>query len=118
MWPNGRLETLIMTLHRTAGLEITQTLCQLKRPRSDDIIRASAKTLLVSPLKEIRILDPELKSFININSKEDLNKPKTRQIQGAVKENIQLKHEGSTVSDLQILRDGAQMLKAWQLFGG
>ena len=37
MWPNGRLETLLMVLERQSGLEITETLCKLNRPRSDDI---------------------------------------------------------------------------------
>ncbi len=111
MWPNGRLETLTMTLKRTTGLEITQTLCQLKRPRSDNIIRASAKTLLISPLKKIKSLDPELKSFININSKEDLTNLQTRRIQGPVKENIQLGTRVRTISDLKLVRNGAQMLK-------
>ena len=27
MWPNGRLETLIMVLERPSALEITETLC-------------------------------------------------------------------------------------------
>jgi molybdopterin-guanine dinucleotide biosynthesis protein A len=111
MWPNGRLETLNMILHRQAALEIVQTLAQLKRARSDDIIRASAKTLLVSPLNEIKVLDPELKSFININSKEDLTKPQTRQTQGPVKENVQLSTRVRTVPDLKLLRDGAQLLQ-------
>ena len=41
MWPNGRLETLIMVLQRQSSLEITNTLCRLKRPRSDDIPRGA-----------------------------------------------------------------------------
>jgi molybdenum cofactor guanylyltransferase len=111
MWPDGRLETLNMTLHRQTAIAITETLCILKRARSDDIIRASAKTLLVSPLKEIRKIDPELKSFININSQEELTKLQTRKIQGPVKENVQLSTRVRTFSDLKLLRDGAQMLK-------
>ena len=50
MWPNGRLETLIMVLERPSSLEIASTLCMLKRPRSDDIPRGASKTLLVSPV--------------------------------------------------------------------
>ena len=111
MWPDGRLETLNMTLHRQAGFEIVQTLAQLNRSRSDDIIRGSAKTLLVSPLQEIRKLDPDLESFININAKEDLTRRQTRQTQGSVKENVQLSTRVRTVSDLKLLRDGAQLLQ-------
>ena len=49
MWPNGRLETLLMVLERQRGLEITETLCKLKRPRSDDFPRGAAKILACFP---------------------------------------------------------------------
>jgi molybdopterin-guanine dinucleotide biosynthesis protein A len=111
MWPNGRLETLIMVLEHQSSLEITDTLCQLKRPRSDDIPRGASKTLLVSPVKQIKKLDPELKSFININSKEDLTRLQTRHSYGPVKENVQLNMGVFSVSDLQLLREGAKMLQ-------
>ena len=111
MWPNGRLETLIMVLERQSSLEITDTLCQLKRPRSDDIPRGASKTLLVSPVNQIKALDPELKSFININSKEDLTRLQTRRSYGPVKENVQLNMGVFSVSDLQLLREGAKLLQ-------
>jgi molybdenum cofactor guanylyltransferase len=109
MWPNGRLETLLMGLQRKKTLEITETLCQLKRPRSDDIPRGANKTLLISPLKKIRELDPGLKSFININSKEDLTQPQTRRSIGLVKENLKLNLGDYAVTDLRLLREGAKM---------
>ena len=90
MWPNGRLETLLTVLERKTGLEITETLCRLKRPRSDDIQRGASKTLLVSTVNNLKTLDPELKSFININSKEDLKLLQTRRVHGPVKENVKL----------------------------
>ena len=111
MWPNGRLETLIMVLERQNSLEITDTLCQLKRPRSDDIPRGASKTLLISPVNEIKALDPELKSFININSKEDLTRLQTRRSYGPVKENVHLNMGVFSVSDLQLLRKGAKLLQ-------
>jgi molybdopterin-guanine dinucleotide biosynthesis protein A len=110
MWPNGRLETLIMLLERPRCLEITETLCRLKRPRSDDIPRGASKTLLVSPVKEIKTLDPELKSFININSKEDLNRLQTRRVHGPVQDNLRLNLGVLSISDLWLLREGAKML--------
>lgn len=109
MWPNGRLETLMMVLERQSALEITETLCLLKRPRSDDIPRGASKTLLVSPVNNIKNLDPTLKSFININSKEDLNRLQTRRSNGPVKENVQLNVCLSSISDLRLLREGAKM---------
>ena len=110
MWPNGRLETLMMVLERQSALEITETLCMLKRPRSDDIPRGASKTLLVSPVNHIKTLDPELRSFININSKEDLNRLQTRRSHGPVKENVKLNLGVLSISDLRLLREGAKML--------
>jgi molybdopterin-guanine dinucleotide biosynthesis protein A len=110
MWPNGRLETLIMVLERPSSLEISETLCRLKRPRSDDIPRGAGKTLLVSPVNHIKTLDPELRSFININSKEDLTRLQTRRSHGPVKENVQLNLGALPISDLRLLREGAKKL--------
>ena len=111
MWPNGRLETLMMVLERPSALEITETLCLLNRPRSDDIPRGASKTLLVSPVKEIKNVDPELKSFININSRQDLKSLQTRRSHGPVTENVQLNLGVLSISDLWLLREGAKMLQ-------
>jgi len=115
MWPNGRLETLIMVLERRSGLEITDTLCKLKRPRSDDIPRGASKILFASPVNHIKTLDPKLKSFININFKEDLNQLKTRRTHGPVTENLQVNLGVLSLSDLQLLREGAEMFQGGKL---
>jgi len=109
MWPNGRLETLMMVLERNIALEITQTLCVLKRPRSDDIPRGSGKTILVSPISHIKKLDPELKSFININLREDLYKLRTRQSHGSITEDLKLNLGNISISDLQLLQEGTRL---------
>jgi molybdopterin-guanine dinucleotide biosynthesis protein A len=111
MWPNGRLETLLMVLEHTSALEITETLVALKRPRSDDIPRGANKTLLLSPVNDIKTLDPELRSFININSKEDLTSPQTRRSQGPVKENVPLTLGPLLISELRLLREGARLFE-------
>ncbi len=115
MWPNGRLETLIMILQRKVGLEIIETLCKLKHPRSDDIPRAASKTMLASPMKIIKTLDPTFKSFININSQEDLKKLQTRRLHGPVKDNVLLNYGALPISDLQLMRNAAEMLKEGEL---
>ena len=61
MWPDGKLETLLMVLQRRNCLKIAETLCQLGRERPDDIIRGALKDLFVAPLGKIKKLDPELK---------------------------------------------------------
>ncbi len=90
MWPNGRLETLLMILKRREALEIANVLCKLGRSHPDDIIRGICHVLFVSPLGEIKDLDPQLKSFININSMEDLRRLQPRQTQGSQVENFRL----------------------------
>ena len=88
MWPNGRLETLTMVLERQNSLEIAQTLCEMGRPRSDDIIRGTSNVTFLSTTGEISRLDPELKSFVNINSPEDLTKLQPRRVQGTSTKNL------------------------------
>jgi len=90
MWPNGRLETLLMVLERKSTLEIADALCKLGRSHPDDIIRGSTNSLFVSPLGEIKVLDPELCSFVNINSHEDLSRLQPRQGKGSDPENLRL----------------------------
>ncbi len=90
MWPSGRLETLTMVLKKPDALEIAKTLCMLGRPRSDDVIRGALNVFLISTVDEIRAFDPELKSFININSQEDLARMHPRQGQGPVVGSLRL----------------------------
>ena len=111
MWPDGRLETLLMVLERQSTMEISEALCKLKRPRSDDIPRGASKLLLVSPVKHIKTLDSNLKSFININSREDLLTLKTRRSHGSVTENLKMNLGLLSISDLQLLKKGASMLE-------
>jgi molybdopterin-guanine dinucleotide biosynthesis protein A len=109
MWPNGRLETLIMVLERKSVLQIADTLYYLKRPRSDDIVRGALNVLFISTVGEIRALDPELKSFVNINHREDLAQLQPRRVQGPVTENMRLNLGSLPTLELQQLRDTAAL---------
>jgi molybdopterin-guanine dinucleotide biosynthesis protein A len=108
MWPNGKLETLFMVLERSIGLEIVQTLCQLGRSHVDDIPRAAAKVLFPSPVKDIKNFDPQLKSFININYPDDIEKMQTRNIQGPIRDDTQFLREPVLFSDLQVMREAVK----------
>jgi molybdopterin-guanine dinucleotide biosynthesis protein A len=108
MWPNGRLETLMMVLKRPEALEIAQTLCQLRRPRSDDIIRGALNVQLISITGEITALDPELKSFININSPADLAQLHPRQAQGPVAESLRLNLGDLPMPELRCLQGASE----------
>jgi molybdopterin-guanine dinucleotide biosynthesis protein A len=109
MWPNGRLETLTMVLKKPSALEIAKTLCQLKRPRSDDIIRGALNVLLVSITSELKPFDPQLKSFININSQADLVKLQPRQAQGPVTESVRLSLGNLPMPELRHLQNATAL---------
>ncbi len=122
MWPNGRLETLLMVLERKSAMEIANALCQLGRSHPDDIIRGSVNTLFVSPLGEIKALDPDLRSFVNINCQEDLSRLQPRQGQGAFVENVRLKMGVLYVDEIRRLveaslrKDSSDFLEASKIF--
>lgn len=122
MWPNGRLETLLMVLERNSTLEIADVLSQLDRSHPDDIIRGSLKTLFVSPLGEIKVLDPEFRSFVNINCQEDLSRLQPRQGQGSAVENLRLNLGVLAVEETRRLvaasskRDSSDFLEASKIF--
>jgi len=107
LWPNGRLETLVMILERGIAAEITQTLCILRRPRSDDIIRGASKVFFISPVGEMKTLDPELKSFVNINRHEDLFKLQTRQAHGSITENFKANLGTLMISELKRIQEAS-----------
>lgn len=115
MWPNGRLETLILILRLPICLEIAQTLCHLKRPRSDDLMRGASEVLFASPLGEIKSFDPEYKSFININSQKDLLQLRARQTRGSVNKNLRLKLSRIVASDLEKVQKAADLFRTGKL---
>jgi hypothetical protein len=61
-------------------------------------------------MNHIKTLDPNLHSFVNINSKEDLYKLPTRNTQGVVKQDLKLNLGAQSVSDLQLLQKAADLL--------
>jgi molybdopterin-guanine dinucleotide biosynthesis protein A len=109
MWPNGRLETLTMVLKKPEVLQIVKTLCMLRRPRSDDIIRGALNVLLLSIVDEISAFDPELKSFININSPADLARLQPRQAQGPVAESLRLNLGDLPMPELRRLQNASAL---------
>jgi len=110
MWPDGTLETLLMALKRESCLEINETLAALGRANADSIARGVSSLRLVSPLQEISRLDPELKSFININSPQDLAEPKTRLIGGPVTQDVHFNRVTLDWEQLRRLKNAQTML--------
>jgi molybdopterin-guanine dinucleotide biosynthesis protein A len=109
MWPHGRLETLVMVLERESAVEITETLCRLRHPRSDDIIRGAQDVLFVSPVGEMRRFDPEFESFVNINRPEDLLNLQTKPAHGGITENFKAKLGALLAPELRRMREAAEL---------
>lgn len=109
MWPNGRLETLSMVLEKTSVMEIAETLCMLGRPRSDDLIRGTLNVIFLSIIGEITAVDPKLKSFVNINSKEDLNRLQPRQVQGTMTKTMHINKGDLPTRELHLLRMASRL---------
>jgi molybdopterin-guanine dinucleotide biosynthesis protein A len=116
MWPDGTVETLLMALERKSCLEVSQTLVALNRANADAIIRATGAVHLVTPLKEICKIDPELRSFVNINSQEDLANPKTRSTEGLVRDDVCFERGKVQVAQLRQLREAQKLLAEGRCF--
>ena len=109
IWPDGGLESLMMVCERPITIQIADALCKLKRRRPDDIIRGASKVLFVSTVGDLKKLDPEFKSFININLRGDLTRLPTRVVKkGAVKENLRLNMGSIRESELKQLKTAAR----------
>jgi len=115
MWPNGRLETLNMVLQKPGALQIAQTLCQLERPRSDDLIRGALNVFFAATVGEISSIDPELMSFVNINSREDLSKLQPRRVEGTVKESLHIKRGNLPSAELNQIQEASALRKEFKL---
>ncbi|MCW3994775.1 MAG: NTP transferase domain-containing protein [Candidatus Bathyarchaeota archaeon] len=115
MWPDGRLETLLTALHRQTALQIADALTQLDRSRPDDIIRGSQNALFVSPFGKIRQLDPQLCSFVNVNSPEELSRLQPRQGQGESGRDLRLKLGDLPQRGIEKLKDAAGLRKGGRL---
>jgi molybdopterin-guanine dinucleotide biosynthesis protein A len=91
IWPDGRLESLLIPCERHIAAQIASALCGLGRRRPDDIIRGASRVTFVSTVGDLKKLDPEFKSFVNINFREDLTRLPTRVVEdGPIKESLHL----------------------------
>jgi molybdopterin-guanine dinucleotide biosynthesis protein A len=109
MWPDGRLETLIMVLRQRSGLEVAETLCLLGREHSDDFFRGAEQVKFVSPIASLKAVDANLESFVNINSQEDLTNLPLRNTEGSLREDFQVFLRGPVSIQLKQLRAAARL---------
>lgn len=107
--PDGNIEALMFSCNRRGAAKITETLCFLGRSKPVDIIRASSKIKLISTISEIRKLDPDFKSFININFRSDLIELPTRVLkEGPVTESVDLNLAQPSFHELDLLKNTAE----------
>lgn len=71
-WRNGFLEPLCSVYRREAVLEASERLESLSGRRVLDLVRHLEDPVFVSVEDEISRYDPDLLSFVNVNSEEDL----------------------------------------------
>ncbi|MCP8305179.1 MAG: hypothetical protein H3Z50_06930, partial [archaeon] len=75
LWPDGKIDPLMAVYKREHILLCYPALLNLKRWRPSDLIRSSTKSYLIN-VENMRVLDPELISFFNINYPKDLDNVK------------------------------------------
>ncbi|MEM2321090.1 MAG: molybdenum cofactor guanylyltransferase [Candidatus Bathyarchaeia archaeon] len=89
--PDGNIEALFFSCNRVRTAGIAELLCLLGRSKPVDIIRASSRIKFVSTINELKNLDPDFRSFININFRSDLvNLPVRFSKEGPVTKSIDL----------------------------
>lgn len=109
--PDGRIESLMIVCERLKTCQIAEALCELRRDRPDDIIRGVSRINFVSTVGELKELDPEFKSFININFREDLTRLPTRVVEnGPIRESIHLKLGSPAEWELNKLKEGSKLI--------
>lgn len=102
--PDGNIEALMFSCNRKRVSKIAEVLCLLGRSKPVDIIRASSRTKFVSTISELKILDPDFQSFININFRSDLiNLPTRVPKKGLVAESIDLNLTQPSPQELEFL---------------
>ncbi len=92
IWPNGAVEPLL-SIYSTKVMRKIDVIMEKPRIRSTDLIRAGYKIKFI-PLHAIKEVDPNLKSLININTKNDLKTNK-----------IDIGAEGNIIETLTLMFD-------------
>ncbi|MCX8204968.1 MAG: NTP transferase domain-containing protein [Candidatus Nezhaarchaeota archaeon] len=72
LWPSGLPEPLMAAYSRRPAVALCGALMAYDRARPDDLVRAGLSVSFLSVTSELRPLDPELLSFINVNRPMDV----------------------------------------------
>lgn len=106
---DGSVETMIFACRRQKTAEVSETLCWLGRDRPDDLLRGLPRVNFISVVGELKDLDPEFRSFININFREDLVDLRSRVVaEGPIKESVRVDLGSPESSELRALREAAK----------
>ena len=85
LWPDGKIEPLISVYKREHIQLCYPALLNLKRWRPSDFLRGSIKSYMIN-VENIKIFDPELISFYNINYLQDIDKLTSQLHDGYIKD--------------------------------
>jgi molybdopterin-guanine dinucleotide biosynthesis protein A len=110
MWPDGTLETLLMAVKKESTMETAQTLLTAGKAQAAGLVRGAGKLKLLSPMQKIKLLDPELESFVNINYAKDLVSLQTRSTTGDIRQDMEIDLGEVDVSALELFRKGLRSL--------
>ena len=91
-WKTGYLEPLQAVYRREPTLDEAEKALRTGGLSTADLIKRLARVIFVSVEDEIRIIDPKLRTFFNVNTKEDLAKAEL------ILEHKAEGHEGSSLS--------------------
>ena len=80
-WPDGKIEPMASVLRREAALAAAASALDAGRYANTDML-AGLGDIRYVPMEEIRPIDPDLESFINVNTAEDLREAERRIARG------------------------------------
>ncbi|MEM2273210.1 MAG: molybdenum cofactor guanylyltransferase [Candidatus Bathyarchaeia archaeon] len=116
--PNGNIEALMFSCNREKASRIAELLCLLGRNKPVDLIRASSKIKFVSTISELKRLDPDFQSFININFRSDITNLPTRvPKEGPVIKSIDLNITQPSIQELKFLEKIAKKYNDGEYWG-
>ncbi|MHA1144038.1 MAG: molybdenum cofactor guanylyltransferase [Candidatus Helarchaeota archaeon] len=99
---NGRLESLVISMHLNPARSVINCLCHLHKRRVTDLIRGTNRSLFIHYTKKFQGMDGWERSFVNINTPEDIIQPELIKIaSNSTPEAITLQCNHLSLNDFQ-----------------
>lgn len=112
VWPGGVLEPLMAAYRGTRVRTCCPLLLSAGRKRPSDLTRASSHLTFVSITKDLSRLDPEYKSFVNVNYRADMSRRSRASLpRGSLNRTFTVSISPVTDSDLRTISRAARALE-------